>query len=937
MIKRLSENTQPEIKKYGHKSFWLWFLNKQKINVPKAFFLPFDYDLNNIQNINNVFQEIASLNTQYDQNKYALAIRSSGISEDSNNNSMAGHNLSILDKMSLKSAIENIKKIKNLSYENDVGIIIQTMIFPKYSGVLFTTNPQTYSKKELLISYTKGTSEKIVSGTVDNDDLLINKSKIKIEVNDIKLQEKLIELCIISIKLETNLSIPIDIEWVIDKDYNILIVQCRPLTGVFYEHEGFFKIDQHNKAKIPHMIKDNDKIHIRLLADKYQINISPAHLLLYNHNKSKLVALNDIHIDQTEHCMSYSTVLLFPAVVNGNIQRIYANKILKDKNFIKYCQRYGIRAINDKNSVNASILKLHYLVQDLTWVSAIIIQEYWPATHSGIIKKIDGQFIIEISKGQFLAKGASNASIYIISKEYELVNVNEVYQDYELNIKNTIIKKETYLKPVLTKIQYKDIIKIVKEFTPILNNLNVAIEFCILDNEDLFTPYLFDIVEENSNSKYTHKQIVSGVVSPGKIKGKIVKIKDSLDPLKTINFHYNDIIEDIDKNTENLIFVVKLPNISLLNILKTTNSKNIGFIFEGGSILSHFSIILRERGIPAINHKEALSLENDTLIEINTSNYNRDNPISKLLRKNIITSYINPDLDGVGSGIILAHILSLNSEKWEFVYSGQLNQETIYLLNHLNITLPNNIENFEHFEKIILVDTHHPSQLNNTIPLEKITIIFDHHLDKINEIKNSIFINENVGSVATLIVEKIINENLIIDNKLKLVLQSAIISNTINFKAPTTTKRDLQAFHFLENTIKLNKTITQNMLSIKSKIDDISTIELLQSDLKIYFINNYKIGISQLENLNDNLLLREDIDVSIEIITHEMKLDYFIHNNINLTNNMSTLYCSEIKTHNLIENIFSLKFSNNMVKISELWLRKSNIVPKIENYLAPQS
>ena len=92
-----------------------------------------------------------------------------------------------------------------------------------------------------------------------------------------------------------------------------------------------------------------------------------------------------------------------------------------------------------------------------------------------------------------------------------------------------------------------------------------------------------------------------------------------------------------------------------------------------------------------------------------------------------------------------------------------------------------------------------------------------------------------------------------------------------------------------------------------------------------------------MENLNDNLLLREDIDVSIEIITHEMKLDYFIHNNINLTNNMSTLYCSEIKTHNLIENIFSLKFSNNMVKISELWLRKSNIIPKIENYLAPQS
>ena len=94
-----------------------------------------------------------------------MAVRSSCTLEDDYVNSMAGHFISVLGVMSFDDVLTNIKKIvAGLEKSNDrpgkMGIVIQPKVNADYSGVLFSSDPISYSKKQMVITYTCG----IISG-----------------------------------------------------------------------------------------------------------------------------------------------------------------------------------------------------------------------------------------------------------------------------------------------------------------------------------------------------------------------------------------------------------------------------------------------------------------------------------------------------------------------------------------------------------------------------------------------------------------------------------------------------------------------------------------------------------------------------------------------------------------------------------------------------
>ena len=96
-------------------------------------------------------------------------------------------------------------------------------------------------------------------------------------------------------------------------------------------------------------------------------------------------------------------------------------------------------------------------------------------------------------------------------------------------------------------------------------------------------------------------------------------------------------------------------------------------------------------------------------------------------RKNIVISYKNPDTDGVACSIGMAILMTNTDEKWEPVILGELGKETQYVLNQANISYPQDIGSFCDVNKIVLVDTHHKSQLPEDFPFEKVVMIIDHH------------------------------------------------------------------------------------------------------------------------------------------------------------------------------------------------------------------
>jgi len=159
----------PEI--YGGKAHRLSWLITHGYTVPKSIFISCSNVSSAKSNISNQ-SFIDTLNGYIDsENKYA--VRSSGIHEDGDTNSKAGNYKTFLNVMGIADILEKyfavVSSVKD-SHEN-MGVVIQPMINAKISGVVFSSNPDTGSKTDIVLSYQYGLGEELVSGHSKGNDL----------------------------------------------------------------------------------------------------------------------------------------------------------------------------------------------------------------------------------------------------------------------------------------------------------------------------------------------------------------------------------------------------------------------------------------------------------------------------------------------------------------------------------------------------------------------------------------------------------------------------------------------------------------------------------------------------------------------------------------------------------------------------------------------
>ena len=175
-----------------------------------------------------------------------LAVRSSAAAEDSASHSFAGQNasyLNISDLKSLKTAIKDCFESIHLeasqayrkffkqpaSRQAQMNVILQEMVFPKYSGVYFSYDP-VHSENGWLIEFVDGFADRLVSGqvkpmklsefsNVSSDDLPSDFS-----VNDIQ------SVAATCKELAEKMGFAADIEWALDQNKKLQLVQIRPIT-----------------------------------------------------------------------------------------------------------------------------------------------------------------------------------------------------------------------------------------------------------------------------------------------------------------------------------------------------------------------------------------------------------------------------------------------------------------------------------------------------------------------------------------------------------------------------------------------------------------------------------------------------------------------------------------------------------------------------------
>ncbi|KAA0798379.1 phosphoenolpyruvate synthase [Bacillus tropicus] len=208
-------------------------------------------------------------------NEHAYAVRSSATAEDLPYASFAGQQDTYLNIIGKEAILQHVRKcwaslfteravmyrMQNGFEHNQVSIcvVVQKMVFPEASGILFTADPITSSRKVLSIDASFGLGEALVSGLVSADNYKVKEGKIvdkvistkKVAIYALKeggtetkqinsaqqkiqtlSEQQILQLAQIGRQIEAYFGYPQDIEWCL-VDNAFYIVQSRPITTLY--------------------------------------------------------------------------------------------------------------------------------------------------------------------------------------------------------------------------------------------------------------------------------------------------------------------------------------------------------------------------------------------------------------------------------------------------------------------------------------------------------------------------------------------------------------------------------------------------------------------------------------------------------------------------------------------------------------------------------
>ena len=295
---------------------------------------------------------------------------------------------------------------------------------------------------------------------------------------------------------------------------------------------------------------------------------------------------------------------------------------------------------------------------------------------------------------------------------------------------------------------------------------------------------------------------------------------------------------------------------------------------------------------------------------------------------NIVTSYINPDTDGIACSIAMAKMLSRTGEQWFPVTFGLIGDETKFVLQNLGISKPKTLSSFVDVDQITLVDTHHKSQLPQDFPFEKVKTIIDHHPNGDDELFPSATItNEKTGAAASIVAKSLFEQQLI-DTLMLRLLGFAILSNTLNFSAPSTTDFDRHIYAKIESITPISEDLINKMFEQRSAIlkEDIYTA--LCADFKVFDTKSGKVGIAQIEAYNLEKLIDAPKTIpTLARIAYEKGLELCFFNGVDIKTKRSAVLAANCESANLLCKIFKLDNYEIPQRFDRILLRKTDFVP----------
>lgn len=235
-------------------------------------------------------------------------------------------------------------------------------------------------------------------------------------------------------------------------------------------------------------------------------------------------------------------------------------------------------------------------------------------------------------------------------------------------------------------------------------------------------------------------------------------------------------------------------------------------------------------------------------------------------------------------------------------------------------------------QRVILVDHNEKVQIIDGIEEAEIFENVDHHRIGGLVTEKPIFIHyEPVGCTCTIIGNFFRNEGMEIPKHIAGLMLSAIISDTVLFRSPTCTEKDIETAKFLAEVAGVDlEAYGMEMLKAGADVSDLTNDQIVRTDMKEFSANGKVITIAQISLMDTTDVLNEQAALveALEGLRQEgnYSASYLMVTNI-LQESTNLLYSGDADA--VVEAAFNQAPVNNGVYLEKTMSRKKQIVPPV--------
>jgi len=300
-----------------------------------------------------------------------------------------------------------------------------------------------------------------------------------------------------------------------------------------------------------------------------------------------------------------------------------------------------------------------------------------------------------------------------------------------------------------------------------------------------------------------------------------------------------------------------------------------------------------------------------------------------------IFGHYAPDTDATCSALIwewyLKDVQGLDAQA--FVLETP-NTEAQFVLNRWGFEMPATLGELSAEDEVVIVDTNNPGELPANVNDTNIAEIIDHHLLTGGlQTKGPIKITIRPVAATATVMHWLIGRDLEkAPDAVKGLMLSCILSDTLEFRSPTTTPTDKAIAEKLAGELGVNITdCASEMFAAKSDVSAFSDAELIRMDSKKYEVGGTNFRVSVLETTAPAIVLdrKATLMETMTSVQAEDGVDQVLLFVVDILNEEATLLVPNDLVKTVAEKSFGASVDGDSVVLPGIMSRKKQIIPNL--------